>query len=125
MWLTPFGAAITLVLNFLWIPSSDAHFGGYMGSAWATLICYASMMILSYFVGQKYYRVDYDVVRVLGYLSLAIGLFLAGKFITVHSTVLDLIIKNMFVIIYIAAVVIIEKPQRLIRGARSSANEKS
>src|SRR5207253_1481711 len=40
-YLTIFGAVITLALNFYWIPRI-----GYMGSAWATLICYASMMVL-------------------------------------------------------------------------------
>ena len=55
-WLSLIGAGITLLLNFLLIPLM-----GYMGAAWATLICYAGMMGISYFIGQKYYRVPYDV----------------------------------------------------------------
>ena len=42
------GAAITIIANVVLIP----HIG-FMGSAWATLICYASMLILTWFWGQK------------------------------------------------------------------------
>lgn len=50
------GAAITLVLNFVLIPLF-----GYMGAAWATFACYASMMVISYLLGQKYYPVNYNL----------------------------------------------------------------
>ena len=53
------GAAITLFLNFLLIPKI-----GFMGSAWATLVCYASMMIASYLLGQKYYPVHYPLKNI-------------------------------------------------------------
>src|ERR1035437_3707596 len=56
--LTIIGALITISLNIYWIPRI-----GYTGSAWATLICYASMMIVSYFWGNKHYPVNYDLNR--------------------------------------------------------------
>ena len=68
-----FGAGLTIVLNIYWIPEF-----GYTGSAYATLACYASMAALSYGLGQKFYRVDYDVKSVLGYLILGIGLYFAS-----------------------------------------------
>ncbi len=43
-----FGAVITIVLLIILIPAM-----GYMGAAWATLICYAAMMVVSYITGQK------------------------------------------------------------------------
>ncbi|MFZ1692392.1 MAG: polysaccharide biosynthesis C-terminal domain-containing protein, partial [Flavobacteriales bacterium] len=61
------GAAITLVCLFALIPSM-----GYMGAAWATLICYASMAAISYAWGQKHYPVPYNVTRVLGYMAGAV-----------------------------------------------------
>ena len=64
------GAALTVVLNILWIPEF-----GYVGSAWATLACYASMAIVSYLLGRHYYPVAYDVKRVLGYIILGVGLY--------------------------------------------------
>jgi O-antigen/teichoic acid export membrane protein len=65
-----FGAGLTIMLNFYWIPKF-----GYTGSAYATLVCYAAMAFLSYFLGQKFYRVDYDVKSALGYLLLGVSLY--------------------------------------------------
>jgi O-antigen/teichoic acid export membrane protein len=64
------GAAITIVLLFVLIPSL-----GYMGAAWATLICYASMAIISYVWGQKHYPIPYDVTRILLYMAGAVVLW--------------------------------------------------
>jgi len=66
------GAVLTIALNVLWIPTL-----GYMGSAWATLACYGSMAVVSYLLGRKYYPVDYDVKRVIGYIGLGVGLYFA------------------------------------------------
>ncbi|MDQ3108830.1 MAG: polysaccharide biosynthesis C-terminal domain-containing protein [Bacteroidota bacterium] len=120
MYLTLFGAAITLTLNFLWIPSSNIHFGGYMGSAWATLICYGTMMVISYFIGQKYYPVEYNVTKVLGYLVFAIALYFAGAFIETGNMLIDLALKNSMLLIYLIAVIVIEKPRQLLRRKPSS-----
>ncbi len=57
------GALITILLNIWWIPIY-----GYMGSAWATFICYAFMMLSSYFLGQKYYPIPYEVGKISIYL---------------------------------------------------------
>lgn len=50
------GAILTILLNIIWIPIF-----GYIGAAWATLISYAGMTIINYFIGQKYYAVNYKV----------------------------------------------------------------
>ncbi len=54
-WISIFGAAITIGLNLALIP-----WLGYFGSAWATLICYASMAVLNYFLGQRHYHILYQ-----------------------------------------------------------------
>jgi O-antigen/teichoic acid export membrane protein len=67
-----FGALITLVLNMVFIPEY-----GYMASAWATLICYASMMIASYFLGRKHYPVPYELGKIGGMIGVAALLYWA------------------------------------------------
>jgi O-antigen/teichoic acid export membrane protein len=62
------GAIITLVLNFLLIPTMS-----YYGSAIATIAAYGSMMIISYYLGNKYYPIPYDLKKIGGYLSLSIA----------------------------------------------------
>ena len=116
MWIPILGATITIALNFLWIPSANSYFGGYMGSAWATLICYGVMMVFSYLIGQKYYPVDYAILRIFCYLFFAIGLYFTGYLICTNSVFLDLILKNSLLLTYLIAVIVIEKPMKLLRG---------
>lgn len=61
------GALITLVLNFLLIPSMS-----YYGSAIATIAAYGTMMYVSYELGQKHYPIPYDFKRIFGYIGLSI-----------------------------------------------------
>ena len=68
------GAIITLVLNYLLIPSMS-----YYGSAIATIAAYGSMMLISYYLGNKYYPIPYDIKKIGGYLSISI-LFSAISF---------------------------------------------
>lgn len=69
------GAILTIALNLMWIPAF-----GYVGSAWATLVCYATMALLSYLLGRHYYPVAYDLKRILGYMGLGLGLYSAQGF---------------------------------------------
>ena len=68
------GAAITLILNWLLIPTMS-----YYGSAIATIAAYGSMMIISYKMGQKQYPIPYDMTKIFSYLGLTI-LFSAVSF---------------------------------------------
>jgi O-antigen/teichoic acid export membrane protein len=61
------GALATLLINFLFIPKI-----GYMASALATLVAYASMMILSYSFGRKHYPIPYNMRKISFYLGLSI-----------------------------------------------------
>jgi O-antigen/teichoic acid export membrane protein len=62
-WIALFGALITLALNIWWIPVF-----GYIGSAWATLVCYVSMMICSFWAGQYFFPVPYRIGRAIAYV---------------------------------------------------------
>jgi O-antigen/teichoic acid export membrane protein len=66
------GAIITIAINLSFIPKY-----GYVASAWATLICYVSMMVVSYFLGQKYYPIAYNLRKIGVYVIVALGLFFA------------------------------------------------
>ena len=52
-WVSIAGAVLTIGLNIWWIPLF-----GFIGSAWATLVCYGAMAAISYLLGQKFYPVD-------------------------------------------------------------------
>lgn len=65
------GAAVTLALNF-WLIPMQGPFGGYYGSAIATIAAYGTMMLISYLLGQRHYPIPYDKKRIGGYLVLSI-----------------------------------------------------
>ena len=69
-YLSIFGAIITLVLNFTLIPII-----GFVGSAWATLVCYFSMTVASYFIGRRHFSIPYQVGRIGLYLSSMLGIY--------------------------------------------------
>jgi len=69
MYFSVLGAIITIIFNVLMIPRI-----GFMASAWATLITYGFMMILSYFVGKKHYPVPYQLKKVGFYVLFATAL---------------------------------------------------
>ena len=76
------GAVITVTLNFWWIPKI-----GYMGSAWATLVCYFSMTVACWLWGRKYFPVKYNLGRIGFYIALSLVLFFLSNFIKNHTGV--------------------------------------
>lgn len=99
------GFIITIALNFWGIPRF-----GYIASAWTTLFCYASMMILSYLIGQKYYHINYNLKRISVYLGLTLLLYFMSIFIHPDSLAFRLTLNTFFMFIYITIVLFIEKP---------------
>lgn len=73
-WITLGGALVTLAVNYLLIP----HLG-YLACAWATFLCYGSMMAASYRLGQRHYRVPYAWKKLTAYLVICVVLFLAHR----------------------------------------------
>ena len=63
------GAGLTLIVNFVFIPIY-----GYYASAIATLMAYGAMMLLSYLVGRRYYRIPYAATKLIAYILLSTGL---------------------------------------------------
>lgn len=92
------GAAITLILNWLWIPTM-----GYVGSAWATLICYFAMATISFRLGQKYYPVPYPMRRITSYLALALTAYFSSELYRENfdtSTIQRLLVNTLIFIVY-------------------------
>ena len=81
------GAAITILLNLIFIPLY-----GYIAAAWTTLSCYLIMTILSFYLGQKNFKINYNLKSVFKYFSFAISLFLASSIF--HQSYLNIQIDN-------------------------------
>ncbi len=109
-YLAIFGAIITIVLNVVLVPLY-----GYVGSAWATLICYFCMMVLSFYWGQKYYKVPYELLNAGFYFSLAFILYIASIYLRPESQALVYLLNTGLLSVFVAVFVIKEKAWRLMR----------
>ncbi len=76
-YITLIGALLTLVVNFIFIP-----YFGYMACAWATFLCYFSMMVLSFVWGQKDYKIPYAWKKLSAYIIIVVLLFLIHRAFT-------------------------------------------
>ena len=96
MYISIIGAAITIAFNMLLIPEF-----GFIAAAWATLLAYLSMVIISFVLGQKHYKVPYDVFRVLLYLIVGAGLaFLVYYNFKANYYISTLVLFAFFVFIF-------------------------
>ena len=100
MWFSIFGAALTIGLNVLLIP-----YFGYVGSAWATLICYFVMSVISYVVGQRNYYIPYEPLKIGFYILLAVCIYGINLFIPKYSVAMQAVTGlfsiGLFVVIFI------------------------
>ena len=104
--ITIIGAIVTVLLNILWIPKY-----GYVGSAWATFICYLFMMVISYFMGQKYFPVPYNIKKISWYIFIIGGLTIGSMFLNkeIDSLWLKVGLSSLFFFSYIFYVLKNEK----------------
>jgi len=84
-------AVVTVVANIVLIP-----YFGYTGSAWAHLLCYTTMMSLSFFLGSKYYPVRYDYRRIGIYTLAALGFYLVSRVMGLGSLPARLGVNTVF-----------------------------
>jgi len=95
-----FGACLTIILHFLFLKEY-----GFMVSAWVTFIAYFSMMILSYFLGQKYYPIPYRVKKI----SFFLVLLMIFSFISVEFFKYNFWLSNSLFVIYSGILLYSEK----------------
>jgi O-antigen/teichoic acid export membrane protein len=98
-YISVFGAAVTVVLNILLLPLF-----GYFGSACATLTCYVSMVIVSLWLGQKYFPVDYGWRKLMMYLSGAVVLYFisdAAKNYFAWTPSYSFAFNSLFILLYL------------------------
>ena len=103
-YLSIFGALLTVVFNFMFIPSM-----GFEGAAWATLICYFSMTVVSYLLSKKYYPIPYSISRISFYLFFSLGLYLLSTFVD-----MGMVINTVYLLIFIGAAILLEKPKKRV-----------
>jgi len=102
-WLAVMGSILTIALNYFLIPAY-----GYVGASWATFVVYLLMMIASYLLGQKYYPVNYNLYKVIGYPALVTAIC----WMYIHSLPMDgvfsWVLKGSIIFLFLCLVYYIE-----------------
>ena len=100
-WFSGIGCAVLITINIVFVPRF-----GYMACAWAGFAGYATAMLLSYLVGQKYYPIRYNLKEIGIYVLMAAVLFgmmtLCRDFLPV---ILALVANTLLLLLFVAYIV--------------------
>ena len=94
------GCVATILIIVLFAPTY-----GYMACAWASFVSNLVMMLLSYFIGQKKFPIQYDLKSVITYSVLATVFYLAGMLPTIESEILRLGYRTLLLCLFVGIVV--------------------
>ncbi|MBR76717.1 MAG: polysaccharide biosynthesis protein [Flavobacteriales bacterium] len=102
--LSIFGAIITLILNIYLIPKIS-----FVGSAWATLICYFLMALASLLLSKKQFPIPYNIKRITFYI-----LSMLAIYFIVLNTDFSMLVDTIWIALFLLMAFIIEKPKKSI-----------
>ncbi len=74
-WFSGIGAVVLIIIDILFIPRFS-----YMACAWAGFAAYGVSMVISYFLGQRYYPVRFPLRDIAVYTVIALVLFVGMQF---------------------------------------------
>ena len=95
------GCAVLILINVFLVPKY-----GYMACAWGGFAGYGVAMLLSYFVGQKYYPIDYPLKDMLLYTLLAAVLFAGITWVNAHLGFWPaLAVNTVLVLVFLAYII--------------------
>jgi O-antigen/teichoic acid export membrane protein len=102
------GVIVTITANYVLIPQH-----GYMGSIWAALLCYLSMAVACYALGQKYYPIPYNIGKALGYILSTMALIYFINSISIPDQFLATTFHAVIITVYILVVYLLERKNLL------------
>lgn len=101
------GALVTIVSNIVLIPVL-----GYVGCAWAHFICYLCMVIISYLLSRKYYKINYDWKRIGVYLGIGVALYLMVSNMNYENNIVKYGVNTLLLL---SLVLFFERKERLTK----------
>ncbi len=98
-WFSGIGCVVLIAVNVIFVPQY-----GYMACAWAGFAGYGTAMILSYFVGQKYYPISYPLKSIGVYVAITLLFFVVMHLAEVYvpNMALRLAINTACIVLFVA-----------------------
>jgi len=115
-WITFIGALISIVVIVGLVPKL-----GYMGGALSTISCYFAMCLICLVYGQRYYPVPYQIGKGIFYLLFSFGLSYFGFYLNLDDPAMNFLVRNSLILIFLGAVVIVDKKQLKLYFSRSKS----
>ena len=100
-WFSGAGCLVLVIVNVVFVPRY-----GYMACAWAGFAGYGTAMLLSYFVGQKHYPINYPVKDMALYVVVAVVLCLAMRWANASLPVWGALSANTLLLLAFAAMIV-------------------
>ena len=94
------GCVVLLAVNVIFIPRYS-----YMACAWAGLCGYGVAMVLSYFMGQRKFKVDYDLKSIGLYFLLFAVLYALSSWIQIENVIVRLLFRTVLLFVFIAYII--------------------
>lgn len=93
------GAVVLITVDVLFISRFS-----YMACAWAGFAAYATSMLLSYFIGQHYYKINYPMKDISLYVVLAYVLYCFMRLSADWSLAVSLPFNTLLIIVFVAVI---------------------
>ncbi len=90
------GSAITILINYLFVVKY-----GYYASAYARLVCYVVMTIICYSLGQKYYRIPYNLKEIGFYSLLSFIILIPIYLLRNGNLIIQLLVNNLIIAFFV------------------------
>ena len=94
------GCVVLVAVNVIFVPRY-----GYIACAWAGCAGYGTAMLLSYFVGQKKYPINYPLRSIFGYTLLAAAIYAAFIAMPHIGLIADTALKSLGLLLFLAVVI--------------------
>ena len=102
------GCAVLLLVNIIFVPKY-----GFMACAWGGFAGYGVAMLASYFVGQKYYPLNYPLKDIALYVWLTIMAFTTMVIVRgSESLLVSLSVNTLLILLFVAVIIKRDLPMR-------------
>ena len=95
--LSAIGCVVLLTVNIIFVPRYD-----YIACAWGGFCGYGVCMLLSFFIGRHYNRVNYPLASIGGYFALAMALFAGMIYIGYDASWKSIILNTVLLLVYVS-----------------------
>lgn len=98
------GAIVTIFVNIIFVPKL-----GYIAAAYARVASYGFMLLLSFLIGRRYYKIPYNFGKMFIYFSFALSLYFISEIFKTEKVHINIMLNSLLLIIFIGFLQVKEK----------------